>query len=61
MKKNGLLKVFLLSLIVTSLFNSPLLDHTEGHWFASMIALCFASLQIEHKIDPNNALGMCMK
>jgi len=45
----------LLSLIVTSLFNSPFLDHTEGHWFASMIALCFAALQIEHKIDPTNA------
>ena len=26
-----------------------------------MIALCFASLQIEHKIDQNNALGMCTK
>ena len=45
----------LLSLIVTSLFNSPFLDHTEGHWFASMIALCFAALQIEHKIDRTNA------
>ena len=45
----------LLSLIVTSLFNSPLLDHTEGHWFTSMIALCFAALQSEHKIDLNNA------
>jgi O-antigen ligase len=39
----------LLSLIVTSLFNSPLMDHTEGHWFASMIALCFASLQVDLK------------
>ncbi|WP_411728074.1 O-antigen ligase family protein [Methyloglobulus sp.] len=32
----------LLTLIITSLFNSPFLDHTEGHWFAVMIALCFA-------------------
>lgn len=32
----------LLTLITTSLFNSPFLDHTEGHWFAVMIALCFA-------------------
>ncbi|MEQ1545299.1 O-antigen ligase family protein [Methyloglobulus sp.] len=33
----------LLTLIITSLFNSPLLDHAEGHWFSVMIALCFAS------------------
>lgn len=32
----------LVTLIVSSLFNSPLLDHTEGHWFTAMIALCFA-------------------
>lgn len=32
----------LLTLIITSMFNSPFLDHTEGHWFAVMIALCFA-------------------
>jgi O-antigen ligase len=54
-KEKWLAQGLLLSLIVTSLFNSPFLDHTEGHWFASMIALCFASLQTEHKIDPNNA------
>jgi O-antigen ligase len=35
----------LLSLIITSIFNSPLMDHNEGHWFATMIALCFASFQ----------------
>lgn len=34
----------LLCLLVTSLFNSPLMDHAEGHWFALMIALCFAPL-----------------
>jgi O-antigen ligase len=33
----------LLTLVITSLFNSPLLDHTEGHWFSMMIALCFAA------------------
>jgi O-antigen ligase len=33
----------LLSLVITSLFNTPFLDHTEGHWFAVMIALCFAA------------------
>jgi O-antigen ligase len=54
-KEKWLAQGLLLSLIVTSLFNSPLLDHTEGHWFASMIALCFASLQTEHKIEVNNA------
>ena len=32
----------LLTLVFTSLFNSPILDHTEGHWFAFMIALCHA-------------------
>jgi O-antigen ligase len=37
----------LLSLLITSVFNTPFLDHTEGHWFAVMIALCFAGL-------PNN-------
>ncbi len=33
----------LLSLLITSQFNTPFLDHTEGHWFAYMIALCFAA------------------
>jgi O-antigen ligase len=33
----------LATLIITSLFNSPLLDHTEGHWFTTLIALCFAT------------------
>jgi O-antigen ligase len=35
----------LVTLVFTSLFNSPFLDHTEGHWFATMIALCFAGLK----------------
>jgi O-antigen ligase len=34
------------TLITTSLFNSPLLDHTEGHWFTMMIALCFAAREV---------------
>lgn len=38
----------LLSLFITSFFNTPFLDHTEGHWFATMIALCFAA-------SPNNS------
>jgi O-antigen ligase len=39
----------LLTLIITSLFNSPILDHTEGHWFAFMIALCFAPNNPDNK------------
>jgi len=34
----------LVTLTITSLFNCPILDHTEGHWFTVMIALCFASV-----------------
>lgn len=34
----------LFSLLITSQFNTPFLDHTEGHWFAYMISLCFAAL-----------------
>ncbi len=41
----------LVTLITTSLFNSPFLDHTEGHWFAVMMALCLASK------TPTNSLG----
>ncbi len=54
-KEKWLAQGVLLSLIVTSLFNSPLLDHAEGHWFASMIALCFASLQVNIKAEINHA------
>lgn len=44
----------LLSLIVTSLFNSPFLDHTEGHWFAVMIALCFSPLlNVNNPVEGN--------
>jgi O-antigen ligase len=31
------------SLLIFSLFNTPIFDHTEGHWFALMIALCFSA------------------
>lgn len=34
-----------LTLMVTSLFNTPLMDHTEGLFFAYMSALCFSSLK----------------
>lgn len=45
----------LLSLVVTSLFNSPLMDHTEGHWFTTMIALCFASLHADVNAEISHA------
>lgn len=35
----------MLTLMVTSLVNTPLMDHTEGLFFAYMTALCFASLK----------------
>ncbi len=34
----------LVALATNSLFNSTMLDFTEGHWFITMIALCFATL-----------------
>jgi O-antigen ligase len=34
-----------LTLAVTSLVNAPLMDHTEGLFFAYMSALCFAALK----------------
>ncbi len=40
----------LLSITVTSIFNSPILDHTEGHWFVCLLALCYAQQTI-----PKNA------
>jgi O-antigen ligase len=45
----------LVTLVITSLFNTPIYDHTEGHWFVVMIALCFASLQSTHKFNSNHA------
>ena len=54
-KEKWLAQGLLLSLMVTSLFNTPFMDHSEGHWFASMIALCFASLQAYDKAEINHA------
>ena len=36
----------LLTLIITSLFNTPIMDHAEGHWFLMMIALCLSLIHI---------------
>ncbi len=45
----------LLTLIITSLFNTPIMDHTEGHWFVMMIALCFSSLSTDLKAEIKHA------
>lgn len=39
-----------LALLVTGMFNTPLMDHTEGLFFAYMGALCFASFtrKVQH-------------
>lgn len=37
------------ALLITSLFNTPIYDHTEGHWFTVMIALCFAAQKLGQK------------
>jgi O-antigen ligase len=34
----------LVTFIITCLFNTPILDHTEGHWFISLLALFYAPL-----------------
>lgn len=46
----------LLTLMVTSMFNSPFLDHAEGHWFAVMIALCLHP-DLRKKADPSSVSG----
>ncbi|MFI3219327.1 MAG: hypothetical protein QX189_09425, partial [Methylococcales bacterium] len=46
-REKWLAQGLLATLIITSLFNSPLLDHTEGHWFTTLIALCFATSAIK--------------
>ncbi|MEQ1560458.1 MAG: O-antigen ligase family protein [Methyloglobulus sp.] len=33
---------FLLTLVITSIFNCPIYDHAQGHWVVTLIALCFA-------------------
>lgn len=45
----------LVSLLIISLFNTPFFDHTEGHWFACMIALCYAALNSDNKALVVNA------
>ena len=45
----------LLTLIITSLFNTPIMDHTEGHCFVMMVALCFSSLSTDLKNELNHA------
>ncbi len=45
----------LLTLIITSLFNTPIMDHTEGHWFVMMITLCYASLSTDLNAEINHA------
>jgi len=45
----------LLTLIITSLFNTPIMDHTEGYWFTMMIALCYSSLCTDLKTEINHA------
>ena len=54
-KDKWLAQGLLLTLIVTSLFNTPIMDHSEGHWFAAMIALCFASLHVDVNAEIHHA------
>jgi O-antigen ligase len=54
-KEKWLAQGLLLTLIVTSLFNTPIMDHAEGHWFVAMIALCFASLHSDVNVEINHA------
>jgi O-antigen ligase len=44
-----------ISLLITSLFNTPLFDHTEGHWYITMIALCFAGLGADARAGVRHA------
>jgi O-antigen ligase len=48
-REKWLAQGLLVSLLITSLFNTPIYDHTEGHWFAVMIALCFAAQETGEK------------
>lgn len=45
----------LVSLVIASFFNTPFFDHTEGHWYAAMIALCFSALESDNKIISSDA------
>ena len=54
-KEKWLAQGILLTLVVTSLFNTPIMDHAEGHWFVTMIALCFSSLHADVNTEINYA------
>jgi hypothetical protein len=45
----------LVLMFISSLFNTPIMDNTEGHWFACMIALCFSALGSDNKIKISDA------
>lgn len=45
-----LLQGLALSLVIVSVFNTPFYDHTEGHWFAVMIALCLAASSASERV-----------
>ncbi len=45
----------LATLAITSLFNTPFFDHTEGHWYAGMMALCFAAFGSDNKVVLSDA------
>jgi O-antigen ligase len=45
---------FLLTLIITSMFNCPIYDHAQGFWVVTLIALCFTPIQDKH-IQENHA------
>jgi O-antigen ligase len=50
-REKWLAQGLLISLLITSLFNTPIYDHTEGHWFVVMMALCFAAQESGKKQD----------
>ncbi len=39
------------SLVISSIFNSPIMDHTEGHWFALLLALTTSALKRTEAIN----------
>ena len=41
-ERKCLAQALLLTILITCFFNSPMLDHTEGHWFACLLAFCFS-------------------
>jgi len=49
MENKYLAQGLLLILIITSAFNSPILDLSEGHWFVTLIALCYGAQSHQFK------------